>query len=189
VPALAVEVGEVLSPVDSRIESGRHHHEYLGAKPTSPHPHPQLPNRELIGQLGIDLLIHPSGLVGLTPRHDVILTAQALTSTKSRCAPMMLTSHIVDPLSLQPREGPVRAVIAGGSDDIAGWHRMLLLSKQGQFTSLCALITSHAQRRQRPTGQVKDRDQASNRKAHTRLVATRLGRGLLIGLGVGHGHG
>ena len=64
----------------------------------------------------------------------------------------------------------------------------LLLSKQGHFPCGFPLRGSHAQRRQRPTGQVKNGDQSSDRKPSARLLATLLGIGLLIGRRIGHGH-
>ena len=118
----------------------------------------------------------------------MILPAQALTTANIRCAAMVLTPHIVNPLSMQPHQGPVRTVITVGSHDITALHIALLLSKQGHFPCGFPLIGSHAQRRQRPTGQVKNGDQSSDRKPSARLLATLLGVGLLLGRRIGPGH-
>jgi len=119
----------------------------------------------------------------------MILTAQALATAKVRCAAMVLAPHIVEALPTQPRKGPVRTVITISQHDIATLSVGLLLSKQGHFTCRFALVASHSERRQGATAQVKDRDKARKRETSPGLLAPGLGRGCLIGLGIGHRDG
>src|SRR4029453_7735066 len=165
VPAVAVEIPQVVSAVKPRVEQRRHHHEHLGAKPASPHTDAEFPHRQLLGQPRIGGLIHPRGLDRLAPLHAMILPSQALATAKVCDAAMVLAPHIVEPLPTQPRDGPVRTVITIGQHDIAMLSVALLLSKQRHFPCRFALVTPYPERREGATDQVKDRDNARNRKA------------------------
>jgi hypothetical protein len=79
----------------------------LGAKPAPPHTHTKLSYRQLLGELRIGVLIHPSGFDRLTPLNVMILTSHTLALAKVRRAAMVLTPHRVEALLTEPCESPV----------------------------------------------------------------------------------
>ena len=150
--------------------------------------HPQFADRELRGQLGVQGFVHPLRSGRLGPAHHVVLHSQTTAPPEVVLPPLM---HPERPLhaALQKRGDPEkRGEIPVPEDQIARAEAVPQRAEQRGLARRFSLIRAQRPLAHRPGGQRDHRNQPGQGESQAGLLRAGLGKGLLVGDGVGHGH-
>jgi hypothetical protein len=172
-----------------RVEQGRHQHQLVDPEAGLLDPHPQLAHREAIGQAVVRRLVHPVGSLGLGPPHHVVRDPEPQAAAEVDLAPLVHPGQDVDAAFDQRRDPEVRGEGAVPQDDVASVEAVPQGAEQGRLAGPLALGRPESQVTDHTGRERDDGDEPRQGEPQPGLLDRQLGKGALVGRGIGHRDG